>query len=77
MSEPLNGKNVVVFCSNYIYSGVLERLAHDVIELSEPSIVYETGAFTDAKWKDAQRMPVNLLRIERSAVESMGEVVRK
>lgn len=73
----LNGKNVVIFCANYIYSGVLEKLSHDIVELSEPSIVYETGAFTESNWKDAQRLPMRLLRIERSAIESMGEVVRK
>ncbi len=73
----LKGKEVLIFAVNYIYSGVLETLSHDVVELSEPHIVYETGEFTAKRWKDVQRLPMDRLRIERSAVESMGAVVRK
>lgn len=72
----LRGKSVVVMCANYIYAGELQEITHDLVWLRDPSIVYETGEWSAKTWKDAQRLPVPLLRIERSAIESMGEVVR-
>lgn len=72
----LIGKTVVVFAVNYIYTGKLAAITHDVVWLEEPSIVYETGGFADKDWKNAQRLPAERFRIERSAIESMGEVVR-
>lgn len=72
------GKEVIVMCANYIYAGKLVDVTHDAVLLSEPSIVYETGDFGDAKWKDAQLLPVEgNFHIERSAVESMGLVRRR
>lgn len=68
----MEGKHVILFCSNYIYTGILVSLTHDTVVLSEPYIVYETGPFDAPKWKDAQRLPVDEHRIERSALESMG-----
>lgn len=74
--KSLVGSQVIVFAANYIYTGELVEITHDLVWLKEPSIVYETGAFSEKSWKDVQRMPVNMLRIERSAIESMGEVAR-
>ncbi len=39
--------------------------------LESPSIVYETGAFTDKTWKDAQPLPHEIY-IMLSAIESFG-----
>lgn len=72
----LRGKSVVILCANYIYAGTLDSITHDLVWLRDPAIVYETGEWSAKAWKDAQRLPVPLLRIERSAIESMGEVVR-
>ena len=71
------GKTVVAFCANYIYTGTFEMMNHEVLVLSDPYIVYETGAFTDEDWKDAQHLPQNEVRIERTAIESMGIVARQ
>ena len=75
--HPLLGKQVAAMASNYIYSGTLEEVAPDVIVLGDPSIVYETGEWSASTWKDAQRLPTNRIRIERSAVEALFEVIRK
>ncbi|MDX6480312.1 MAG: hypothetical protein QOG85_822 [Gaiellaceae bacterium] len=83
----LKNKTVVVLCANYIYEGVLEDLTHDVVTLREPRIVYVTGPWEEVRregsgrkgaaevqWRRAERIPVKLLRIERCAVEAMGEL---
>ena len=69
----LIGLVVTVFCANYIYTGELEGVNDECILLKNPSIVYETGAFAESKWKDAQRLP-NSLYIQKSAIESFGIV---
>jgi len=74
--DPLIGKEVVVLCANYIYTGVLEAVSHDVLVLSSPSIVYETGEWSDDTWRDAQRLPARRITIERSASESRFELDR-
>ena len=56
----LLGKTITVFCANYIYTGVLEGVNESCIKLTKASIVYETGAFTDKTWKDAQALPNDL-----------------
>ena len=56
----LLGKNVTLFCTNYVYTGKLTGVNDDFVKLDEASIVYETGAFTEPKWKDAQRLPTTV-----------------
>lgn len=53
----LLGKQVVVFCLNYIYSGVLEGVNKEDILLTKASIVYETGELTAKKFTNAQELP--------------------
>ncbi len=77
MNDPLIGKLIVVMCANYIYTGILSEMRPDVLVLSEPSIVYETGSWSDETWKDAQRLPTPSITIERSAGESRFELIRK
>ena len=72
----LIGKQVVVMCANYIYTGVLEEVRHDVLVLSSPSIVYETGEWSDDTWRDAQRLPARRITIERTAAEALFELDR-
>lgn len=68
----LLGKKIMVFCTNYIYSGILEGVNDKVIELKDAHIVYETGPLNDAKFKDAQRVSDSLL-ITLSAIEAVTE----
>ena len=71
--ESLLGERVTLFCMNYIYTGKLTGVNNTCVLLEEPSIVYETGAFTDKAWKDAQRLP-NALYVQFSAIEAFGKV---
>lgn len=67
------GKRITLFCMNYIYTGELIGVDTTCVLLHDASIVYETGAFTDKKWKDAQALP-NDHYVQIASIESFGEV---
>ena len=69
----LLGKRVTLFCMNYIYTGELEGVNDTCVKLKDAYIVYETGSFTESKWKDAQRV-ANELYVQTTAIESFGIV---
>ena len=69
----LLGQVVTLFCMNYIYTGKLAGVNTSCVLLEAASIVYETGAFSDKSWKDAQRLP-NDLYVQLSAIEAFGVV---
>jgi hypothetical protein len=71
--DRLLGETVTIFCAIYIYTGKLVGVNTEFILLENPSIVYETGPFTDKKWKDAQALPNNLY-IQKGMIESFGIV---
>ena len=71
--EALMGEKVVLFCMNYIYAGVLEGVNSDFVMLSDPKIVYETGAFSLSAWKDAQSLNVENLYVRIPAIESFSK----
>ena len=52
----LMGQRVVLFCANYIYSGVLSGVNDTCVLLNDAGIVYETGSFSDKQWKDYQKV---------------------
>jgi len=65
----LMGERVTLFGLNYIYTGKLVGVNDTCVLLEDAAIVYETGGFTDAKWKDAQALPQPVY-VMLSAVES-------
>ena len=65
----LLGKTVTLFCANYIYTGRLDGVNDSCVKLSSAKVVYETGAFTDKEWKDAQALP-NDLYVQCGMIES-------
>ena len=67
--EGLLGEPVTLFCINYIYTGKLVGVNDKFVKLEKASVVYETGAFTDKSFKDAQPLPRDLY-VMQSAVES-------
>lgn len=69
----LLGQVITVFCVNYFYTGCLIGVNEDCILLQDPSIVYETGPFTEKNWKDAQKLP-NDLYVMKSAIEAFSVV---
>ena len=69
--EDLLGENVTIFCCNYIYTGKLIGVNTTYVELAKAKIVYETGAFTNTTWKDAQQLNDNWF-VMKTAIESWG-----
>lgn len=68
----LLGKNVLVFCMNYIYTGKISGVnTHDIL-LEDPRIVYQTGSFESKSFEDAQRLS-RPLYIRVSGIESYFE----
>lgn len=70
------GKPVYVACTSYAYAGVLVGVNDKFIELKDPSIVYETGAWSGKDWKDAQRLPTQSVTVFFAQIESMFVVER-
>ena len=68
----LLGERVTLFCMNYIYTGKLTGVNDSFVKLEDPSVVYETGAFGTASWKDAQSLPSGVWYVQLSAIESYG-----
>ncbi len=65
----LMDQRITVFGVNYIYTGKLAGVNATCILLEDAAIVYETGAFNDPKWKDAQALPKPVY-IQIAAIES-------
>ena len=65
-------KEVMVFCANYIYAGVLAGINETYLKLEKAKIVYETGPFDTKGYKDAQALPGGVWYIQYTAVESFG-----
>ena len=69
----LLGERVTLFCQIYIYTGKLVGVNKTFVKLEDASVVYETGAFTDKSWKDAQALPGEWY-IQKNAIESFGKL---
>lgn len=70
--EALMGETVTLLCANYFYTGKLVGVNDDCVKLHEPSIVYETGDWSNKKWADAQRLPNDTLYVRTAFVEAFG-----
>jgi len=68
----LLGENVVIICACYIYSGKLVGVNDTCIKLEDPHMVYETGTWTEKKWKDAQPLQHKFHYIATGMIESFG-----
>lgn len=73
----LLGKEVTIFCLNYIYHGELEGVNDTCIKLKDPKIVYETGSFSEDGFGDAQSLCSKSFYIQMGCIESFGELVNK
>ena len=69
----LLGKKVFVFCGSYHYHGTVSAVNKDEFALSNPYIVYESGAWTNKTFTNAQALPTKELFIRFAAVESYFE----
>jgi len=70
--EKLLGETVTLLCMNYFYNGVLTGVNDTCVLLSDPKLIYETGRWTDSKWKDAQSMGLEELYVQKHTIESFG-----
>ena len=52
----LLGEDVMVMCSSYFYTGKLTGVNDTCILIEDCSLVYETGPWSTAGFKDAQKM---------------------
>lgn len=65
------GERITLFCGNYIYTGKLIGVNNLFAKLESAAIVYETGAFDEKNWKDAQKLPHEWY-VMLSFIESFG-----
>ena len=70
--EALMGEQLLLFAMNYIYAGTLSGVNESFVQLTGAKIVYETGAFTEKGYKDAQPLPGGVWYVQRGAIESFG-----
>ena len=68
------GEPITLFCVNYIYSGRLAGVNDTCVLLEDAHIVYETGPFYTAGWKDSQRLPGGTWYVQIASIESFGGV---
>jgi hypothetical protein len=54
----LMGEKVILMCMNYNYVGTLIGVNTDccLLDAKDAAVCYETGAWTDSQWKDAQKV---------------------
>ena len=69
--EKLLGETVTLFCASYIYTGKLAGVNDSCVLLEDAKIVYETGAFNEKAWKDAQSL-LNSWYVQIGMIESFG-----
>lgn len=70
--EGLIGKEITVFCANYIYIGKLVGVNTKDIKLENAAIVYETGPLNGNHRKDAQSFGSKYQYIRTNSIESYG-----
>lgn len=61
-----------VFTSGYFYHGKLVGVNETCIKIENPSIIYETGKFSDTGFKDIQPLCVKYWYISIGSIESFG-----
>lgn len=70
--ESLLGARVTLLCLSYFYTGILAGVNETCVLLTSPSIIYETGPWTEKKWTDVQALPTEKLYVQRAAIEAFG-----
>ena len=70
--EALLGETVTLLCVNYFYTGKLVGVNDTCVKLENPSIIYETGPWSEKSWQDAQSLNVDYHYVCTQAIESFG-----
>jgi hypothetical protein len=71
--ESLLNKSVLLLCQNYFYTGKLTGINTDSVELSDASLVYDTGNWHEKGYADAQKLPGKIWYVQLVAIEAFGE----
>jgi hypothetical protein len=70
--ESLLGEEVLLICSAYFYTGKLTGVNETFVQLDDPAIVYETGAWSNKTYSDQQKLHTKRFYVQRAAIESFG-----
>lgn len=70
--ESLLGERVLIFCMNYIYTGILVGVNQTCVKLEKAKIAFETGDFSKPGYTDAQALPGDSWYVQVSSIESFG-----
>lgn len=70
--QKLMGERVTLMCNAYFYTGELIGVNDSCVLLKDPSIVYETGDWSNKDWADAQKLPTDNLYVQIGHIESFG-----
>lgn len=70
--DSLLGEEVLLICSAYFYTGKLTGVNETFVQLDDPAIVYETGAWNSKGYTDQQKLHVKRFFVQRVAIESFG-----
>jgi hypothetical protein len=68
--DALMGEQVLLLCGNYFYAGKLSGVNKTIVELTDASIVYETGEWSAKSWKDSQPMGAGITYVRIQWIES-------
>jgi len=69
----LLGEKVTIFTNGYFYNGELVGVNDTCVKLKEPSIIYETGSFSDSIYRDIQSLNKEFWYVAIPAIESFGK----
>ena len=70
--ESLLGERVLLMCLNYFYVGRLMGVNRTSVLLHDAAIVYETGEWSAASFKDVQALKRSTWYVKLGAIESFG-----
>ena len=70
--ESLLGEKVLLLCANYFYTGKLVGVNETCVELENPAIVYETGAWGNKAYQDEQKLHATNFYVSTAAIEAFG-----
>lgn len=68
----LLGKDVLICTAGYFYKGTLTGVNDTCVELTNPSIVYETGPWSDKVYKNEQKLHTDIWFVSTGLIESFG-----
>jgi len=69
----LIGERILVMTAGYFYEGKLVGVNESCIKLSDTSIVYSTGEWSDSNYSDIQKLHQDIWYVQTGLIESFGK----